>query len=127
MVKEAEKNHVILQTMKTHFVRFKRGKDAVHIWKCTEDEFNKTMTAIANFAQIIDLREDLGQIFTFKDFDGSGELKNIRITKALPEPKMTVEERAARKERRQRMEDEAAVRGESWAKDIIQRRNNAVK
>ena len=110
--------------MKTHFIRFKRKKEPVQIWKCTEDQFNKTMIAIAKFAQIIDLREDLGQIFTFKDFDGSGIFPKIKIEKQLPEPKISKEERIQRKKTREKLEDEAVKRGEQWAIEIVTRRNN---
>jgi len=110
--------------MKTHFIRFKRKGEPVQIWKCTEDEFNKTMAAIAQFAQIIDLREDLGQIFTFKNFDGSGILPRYRAENRLPEPEITPKKREERRISRMRWEDAAAKRGEEWAITAVARRNN---
>ena len=86
----------MLKNKKTHFIRFKRDKDEPFVWKCSENDFNKTMTAINAYAPMIDLRKDLGQVFTFKDFDGSGKFPKPERPLALPEPDITDEQRKAR-------------------------------
>ena len=91
--------------MKTNFIRFKREKEPPYTWECTEEEFNTTMQAIGNFSQVIDLRDDIGQIFSFTHFDGSGELpKKPEYYYALPEPALTEEQRRHRQLRRKQWE-----------------------
>ena len=106
--------------MKDHFVAFKRKGEQPYSWHCTREQQDAMLDQISKYSQMIDLRDALGQVFTFKDFTGAGKLPKSQIKPEfipLEEPKITEEEKQKRKKTIKKFEKLWAKKFDFFKKD----------